>query len=204
MTAFALADLPHHIEIFGFVLGVKKAQHQGSGPGQYPGIRYGWNRLHDALIESEYAGHDLGNRFLNRIPCCACSSDDTGIFELRDIFLSDFVHTRTRMNMSRTWAYGSHCSFKLSRVRLRTYSRGLWTMPLASSFRTVNGDLFRGPFSNNPDFDAPMRQALLNACRFDWTSDVLRRCVRSAGLICHGPRLFAARRARTASPSRTS
>ncbi len=36
-------------------------------------------------------------------------------------------------------------------------------------FPYVNGDLFRGPL-HIPDFDAPMRQALLDACRFDWTA----------------------------------
>ena len=36
-------------------------------------------------------------------------------------------------------------------------------------FPYVNGDLFRGPL-RIPDFDAPMLQALLDACRFDWTA----------------------------------
>ena len=36
-------------------------------------------------------------------------------------------------------------------------------------FPYVNGALFRGPL-RIPDFDAPMREALLDACRFDWTA----------------------------------
>ena len=36
-------------------------------------------------------------------------------------------------------------------------------------FPYVNGALFRGAL-RIPDFDAPMREALLDACRFDWTA----------------------------------
>ena len=49
-------------------------------------------RLHDALTEAGYRGHDL-ERFLVRIVFCLFA-DDTGVFEPRDIFL-DFVETRT-------------------------------------------------------------------------------------------------------------
>ena len=120
-------------------------------------------RLHDALKESGYTGHDL-ERFLVRTVFCLFA-DDTGIFEPRDIFL-DFLETRTRED-------GSDLGLWLSRLfqvldtpedtRQKALDEDLARFPY------VNGDLFRGPL-RIPDFDAPMRQALLDACRFDWTA----------------------------------
>ena len=90
-TSFALAELPDHVEAFGFILGVQRRTFRDQDPvnieaGEIVG------RLHDALAEAGYRGHDL-ERFLVRIVFCLFA-DDTGIFEPRDIFL-EFVENRT-------------------------------------------------------------------------------------------------------------
>ena len=161
-TFFALADLPQQVEKFGFILGIQKRTFKDQDPVNIQASEL-MGHLHDALQQSGYTGHDL-ERLLVRTVFCLFA-DDTGIFEPRDIFL-DFLETRTRED-------GSDLGLWLSRLfqvldtpedtRQRALDEDLARFPY------VNGDLFRGPL-RIPDFDAPMRQALLDACRFDWTA----------------------------------
>ena len=161
-TFFTLADLPRNVEKFGFILGVQKRTFKDQDPVNIRASEL-MGDLHDALEQSGYTGHDL-ERLLVRTVFCLFA-DDTGIFEPRDIFL-DFLETRTRED-------GSDLGLWLSRLfqvlntpedqRQKTLDEDLARFPY------VNGDLFRGPL-RIPDFDAPMRQALLDACRFDWTA----------------------------------
>ena len=169
-TAFTLADLPHHVEKFGFILGVQKRIFKDQDPVNIQASEL-MGQLHDALKESGYArpepgrraGHDL-ERFLVRTVFCLFA-DDTGIFEPRDSFL-DFLETRTREDGSDLGLWLSWLFQVLDTPednRQRALDEDLARFPY------VNGDLFRGPL-RIPDFDAPMRQALLDACRFDWTA----------------------------------
>ena len=91
MVSFALADLPAHVEAFGFILGVQRRTFRDQDPANIEAAEL-VGRLHDALADDGYRGHDL-ERFLVRIVFCLFA-DDTGIFEPCDIFL-DFVETRT-------------------------------------------------------------------------------------------------------------
>ena len=161
-SSFALTDLPHHVEKFGFILGIQKRTFKDQDPVNIQASEL-MGDLHDALEQSGYTGHDL-ERLLVRTVFCLFA-DDTGIFEPRDIFL-DFLETRTRED-------GSDLGLWLSRLfqvldtpedtRQKALDEDLARFPY------VNGDLFRGPL-RIPDFDAPMRRALLDACRFDWTA----------------------------------
>ena len=90
-THFALADLPHHVEQFGFILGVQRRTFRDQAPVNIEASEL-IARLHDALKASGYTGHDL-ELFLVRIVFCLFA-DDTGIFEPRDIFLQ-FIEERT-------------------------------------------------------------------------------------------------------------
>ena len=161
-TVFGLADLPQHVERFGFILGVQKRTFKDQDPVNIQASEL-MGRLHDALKESGYTGHDL-ERFLVRTVFCLFA-DDTGIFEPRDSFF-ELLEQRTRED-------GSDLGLWLSRLfqvldtpedtRQKALDEDLARFPY------VNGDLFRG-LLRIPDFDAPMRQALLDACRFDWTA----------------------------------
>ena len=161
-SSFALAALPQHVEKFGFILGVQRRAFKDQDPVNIQASEL-MGHLHDALEQSGYTDHDL-ERFLVRTVFCLFA-DDTGIFEPRDIFL-DFLETRTRED-------GSDLGLWLSRLfqvldtpedkRQKALDEDLARFPY------VNGDLFRGPL-RIPDFDSPMRQALLDACRFDWTA----------------------------------
>ena len=91
-TDFSLADLPAHVEAFGFILGVQRRTFRDQDPVNVEASE-SMGRLHDALQASGYLGHDL-EVFLVRVVFCLFA-DDTGIFEPRDIF-GELLETRTR------------------------------------------------------------------------------------------------------------
>ena len=160
-VAFPLAELPAHVDKFGFILGVQRRTFRDQDPANIEAAEL-VGRLHDALAAAGYRGHDL-ERFLVRIVFCLFA-DDTGIFEPRDIFL-DFIETRTGED-------GADLGARLAQLfqvldtpeaeRQKTLDEDL------ASFPYVNGALFEGPL-RIPAFDAAMRTALLDACRFDWS-----------------------------------
>ena len=86
-----MANLPVHIEKFGFILGVERRTFRDQDPVNVEASAV-MGRLHDALEASGYGGHDL-EVFLVRTAFCLFA-DDTGIFEPRDVFL-DLLETRT-------------------------------------------------------------------------------------------------------------
>ena len=97
-VTFPLTDLPGHVEAFGFILGVQKRVFRDQDPVNIAASEL-VGRLHDALAEAGYQGHDL-ERFLVRIVFCLFA-DDTGVFEPRDIFL-DLLENRTTEDGSDT------------------------------------------------------------------------------------------------------
>ena len=161
-VAFKLADLPKRVEHFGFILGVQRRTFRDQDPANIKAAEL-VGRLHDRLDAVGYKGHDL-ERFLVRIVFCLFA-DDTGIFEPRDIFL-DFVETRTSED-------GADLGARLAQLfqvldtpeaeRLTSLDEDL------ARFPHVNGALFEGSL-RIPAFDAAMRSALLDACRFDWSN----------------------------------
>ncbi len=160
--AFALADLPEHVEAFGFILGVQRRAFRDQDPANIEAAEL-VGRLHDALRETGYAGYDL-ERFLVRTVFCLFA-DDTGIFEPRDLFL-DFLEARTGEDGADLGLWLTQLFQVLNTPearRQRTLDEDLARFPY------VNGDLFRGAL-RIPAFDAAMRTALLDACRFDWSN----------------------------------
>ena len=161
-TTFTLADLPAHVEKFGFILGVQRRTFRDQDPVNVKASEL-VGRLHDALKASGYDGHDL-EVFLVRTVFCLFA-DDTGIFEPRDIFL-DLLETRTRED-------GSDLGGWLARLFQ------VLNTPVERRQAKLDEDLARFPYVNGnlfavrltiPDFDAEMRAVLLDACRFDWTA----------------------------------
>ena len=161
-TRFALADLPRHVEKFGFIIGVQRRTFRDQDPVNIEASEL-IARLHDALKESGYDGHDL-ERFLVRTVFCLFA-DDTGIFEPRDIFLQ-FIEERTATDGADLGPWMARLFQALNTPpnrRSRALDEDLGRFP------HVNGDLFAEPL-RIPDFDAAMRQALLDAGQFDWTA----------------------------------
>ena len=161
-TSFALVDLPSHVEAFGFILGVQRRIFRDQDPVNVEASA-SMGRLHDALEASGYSGHDL-EVFLVRTVFCLFA-DDTGIFEPRDLFL-DLLETRTRED-------GSDLGPALARLfqvlNTPVDQRQAKLDEDLARFPYVNGDLFAARLTI-PDFDAAMRSALIDACRFDWAT----------------------------------
>ena len=159
---FSLKDLPAHVEYFGFILGLQRRAFRDQDPANIKAAEL-VGRLHDALHAANYQGHDL-ERFLVRIVFCLFA-DDTGIFEPRDIFL-EFIETRT----SEDGADLGPWLRQVFEVLNEPYEE---RSPLLDEdlarFPYVNGDLF-SEHLRTPSFNASMREALLDVCRFDWSN----------------------------------
>ena len=162
VVVFPLADLPAHVEAFGFILGVQRRKFRDQDPANIEAAEL-VGRLHDALDDAGYQGHDL-ERLLVRIVFCLFA-DDTGIFEPRDI-LFDFLESRTRadgMDLGPMLAQLFQVLNTPDDDRTATLDEDLARFPY------VNGDLFQEPL-RIPAFDGSMRNKLLDACRFDWSN----------------------------------
>ena len=160
-VSFPLSDLPKHAEEFGFILGIQRRTFRDQDPANVKAAEL-VGRVHDALHEAGYRGHDL-ERFLVRIVFCMFA-DDTGIFEPRDIFL-EFLESRTSEDGADLGPWLSQLFQVLDTPDSKR--QGNLDEDLAR-FPHVNGDLFDGPL-RIPAFDATTRNLLLDACRFDWS-----------------------------------
>ena len=161
-VAFPLKDLHAHVEAFGFILGLERRTFRDQDPVNVEASAV-MGRLHDALEESGYGGHDL-ELFLVRTVFCLFA-DDTGIFEPRDIFL-DLLETRTREDGS---DIGGWLTRLFQVLNTPVNQRQAKLDEDLARFPYVNGDLFAARLTI-PDFDAAMRAALIDACRFNWTA----------------------------------
>lgn len=158
---FSLAELPKHVEKLGFIIGVQRRTFKDQDPVNIKASEL-VGKLHDALEESGYTGHDL-EQFLVRIVFCLFA-DDTGIFEPRDIFL-DLIENRTRPDGSDLGSTLNHLFQVLDTPedqRSSTLDEDLARFPY------VNGDLFKATL-RIPSFTSEMRERLLEACQFDWS-----------------------------------
>jgi hypothetical protein len=159
-SRFTLRQLPHHVEEFGFIIGVQKRSFRDQDPVNIEASEI-MGELHDALKDSGYEGHDL-ERFLVRLVFCLFA-DHTGIFEPRDIF-SMLITQRTNPDGSDTGLWLSQLFDVLNKPvtqRQRNLDQDL------AQFPYVNGDLFQERLSM-PSFNAVMRSHLIDALDFSW------------------------------------
>ena len=195
VIAFRLDQLPEHIEKFGFILGVASRTFRDQDPANIEAAEL-VGKLHDSLRDAGYPRHDL-ERFLVRIVFCLFA-DDTGVFEPRDILL-DFLEERTRED-------GTDLGPLLARIfQVLNTPEGQRAATLdedLAGFPYVNGDLFADMIWI-PDFNAEMREQLLTACRFNWSS-ISPAIFGSLFQSVMAPKRSAALRGRTTPPSRTS
>ena len=157
---FTLSELPQHIDDFGFMLGVHKRTFREQDPVNVEASEL-IGAVHDGLRESGYVGDDL-DRFLVRVVFCLFA-DDTGIFE-RESLLS-LLEDRTTPDGADTGMWLDHLFTTLNTPEAER-SRNLDEDLLAFPF--VDGDLFAERI-RTADFDSNLRNALLNAARFDWS-----------------------------------
>ncbi|GAD58684.1 type IIL restriction-modification enzyme MmeI [Brevundimonas abyssalis] len=159
-THFPLADLPAHVEAFGFVVGVEKRVFNDQDPVNIIAAEI-MGKLHDAL-KPTYDGAPL-ERLLVRLLFCLFA-DDTGIFPERGM-LETYLRDRTATD-------GHDLGAKLNLIfqTLNTPEDAAWRDGLdedLAKFPYINGDLFAEtlPIAN---FNTAMRERLLEACGFFW------------------------------------
>ena len=158
--SFALSDLHKHVEEFDFILGrrvtfttqasvtVKAAELMG--------------KLHDALEDSGYTGHDL-EKLLVRLLFCLFA-DDTGIFQPKDIFLQ-LIDNDTAEDGSNV---GRQLTELFDVLDTPEDNRQAGLSGELNAFPYVNGALFSGHV-RTPVFDKAMRAHLLDAAKHDWS-----------------------------------
>ncbi|TEB06569.1 hypothetical protein Psch_00101 [Pelotomaculum schinkii] len=118
-------------------------------------------KLHDALKEHGYEGHDL-EVYLVRILFCLFA-DDTGIFP-EDSFINYIANSKED---------GSDLSDRIGKLfevlNMPNEVRAKRTLLSADlkQFRYINGGLFASLLPT-AEFDAKMRGILLDCCNFDW------------------------------------
>lgn len=158
--SFYLKDLHKHVTDFDFMLGRKVSFTTQAGVTIKAAELMG--RLHDALEESGYTGHEL-EQFLVRTLFCLFA-DDTGIFQPKDIFLQ-LLENDTKTDGSDT---GNVLSELFDILDTPEGQRLAGTAAELDAFPYINGALFRGRL-RIPKFTEKMRGHLLDAARHDWS-----------------------------------
>ena len=157
---FRLADLHKHITEFDFMLGRKVSFETQAGVTIKAAELMG--KLHDALEESGYVGHDL-EQLLVRLLFCLFA-DDTGIFQPKDIFLQ-LVENDTKPDGSDV---GRVLNDLFDVLDTPENARQSTLKAELNAFPYVNGRLFAERV-RTPHFTAAMRDHLLAAARHDWS-----------------------------------
>jgi hypothetical protein len=157
---FRLPELPKRIEAFTFILGVQKRSFRDQDQANIRASEL-MGRLHNALRDSGYTGHDL-ERFLVRLLFCLFA-DDTGIFEPRDIF-HDLLKERTRTDGTDV---GPRLVQLFEVLNTPAHNRQQTLDIDITQFPYINGDLFSERL-RIPAFNPFMRELLLEVCDFSW------------------------------------
>ena len=159
--SFKTKDLRKHIKRFADIAGYETTRIYENQIDVNVKAAEKMARLHDALKEYGYEGHCL-EVYLVRILFCLFA-DDTGIFP--DNSFANYIENSRED--------GSDLSSRLAQLfeilncsDVIRAKRKLLT-PTLLQFRYINGGLFAQslPFA---DFNAKMRQTLLDCCAFDW------------------------------------
>lgn len=158
--SFLLKDLHKHITAFDFMLGRKVTFATQASVTIKAAELMG--KLHDALEESGYVGHDL-EQLLVRLLFCLFA-DDTGIFQPKDIFLQ-LIENDTKADGSDV---GRLLNDLFDVLDTPETSRQSTLEAELNAFPYVNGRLFAGRL-RTAHFTAAMRDNLLDAAKHDWS-----------------------------------
>lgn len=157
---FHLSDLPKNVEAFAFILGAQPRFFRNQSKASIAASEL-MGRLHEALAESGYTGHDL-ERLLVRLLFCLFA-DDTGIFEPKDLLIN-LIEQRTSAD-GRDLGRWLNELFDVLNTPEEQRQKDL--DPDLAAFPYINGGLFEGRI-RTPSFNNAMRDMLLDACAFDW------------------------------------
>jgi len=158
--SFKVSNLKSRVRIFSLLTGHGAESEERTEIEVNTDASYKMAKLHDALKENGYTGHEL-EVYLVRLLFCLFA-DDTGVFEK-----STFYNYLQASNPD-----GSDLSGRLTMLfsvldtpddkRMKNLPEEL------KRFRYINGNLFSERLAP-PFFSAKMRSTLLECCDFDWT-----------------------------------
>lgn len=157
---FALRDLPRHIGRFGFISGYTTRRALPSNPVDGEAAE-ALGKLHDLLEDDGFTGRAL-DVWMVRVLFCLFA-DSAGIFE-PGIF-RDLIERRTAEDGNDLGGWMT----RLHRVLATAEPRRQKSLDESlAAFPYVNGRLF-DDVVEEPATNAAMREALLDACRVDWS-----------------------------------
>lgn len=159
---FALKDLHKHVRLFGFLAGYKTQVIRAQDPVNVKAAA-ALGKLHDALKASGYTEHPLEVLLVRLLFCLF--ADDTGIFQPAQAFRA-FVEERTEPDGS---DLGARLAQLFQVLNTAEPKRSTHLDAQLASFPYINGKLFEESLPL-ADFNAPMREALLDACALDWSA----------------------------------
>ena len=142
--SFRLADLHKHITAFDFMLGRKVSFATQAGVTIKAAELMG--KLHDALEDSGYVGHDL-EQLLVRLLFCLFA-DDTGVFQPKDIFLQLVENDTGQMAVALHVASDPALALDLLVFTLADGDTLVWRSRPAT---TIRGGVPAGPIITTPD-----------------------------------------------------
>lgn len=159
---FKLADLHKHIKHFAFIAGYRTQTIAPQNPVNIKAAER-MGKLHDALKASGYEGHPLEVLLVRLLFCLF--AEDTGIFQPANAFRS-WLEERTEADGS---DMGPQLALFFQVLNTPENKRSRNLDEQLSAFPYVNGKLFEEmlPIA---DFDAAMREALLDCCALDWSA----------------------------------
>ena len=159
---FKLADLHKHIKHFAFIAGYRTQTIAPQNPVNIKAAER-MGKLHDALKASGYEGHPL-ELLLVRLLFCLFA-EDTGIYQPANAFRS-WIEERTAEDGS---DLGAQLALLFQVLNTAEDKRSKNLDEQLAAFPYVNGKLFEEmlPIA---DFDAAMREALLDCCALDWSA----------------------------------
>ena len=159
-TDFLLNEFVNHVQLFGFIAGYQKRIYKAEDPVNIEAA-YLMGKLHDALKEAGYTGHEL-EKYLVRLLFCLFA-EDTTIFE-KNAF-REYIEDKTNEDGTDLGNQIAHIFQVLNTPndkRQKTLDESLAIFPY------VNGQLFAEQLSF-ASFNSKMRQTLLECCFLDWS-----------------------------------
>ena len=158
-TDFKLSELVNYVQLFGFIAGYQKRVYKAEDPVNIEAA-YLMGKLHDALKNAGYSGHEL-EKFLVRLLFCLFA-EDTSIFETR--LFQEYIENKTNLDGT---DLGMHLAQLFQVLNTPNEKRPRTLDESLAAFPYVNGQLFAEQLSF-ASFDTQMRNTLLECCHLDW------------------------------------
>ncbi len=158
--SFQLPDLIKHVREFGFIAGYQKRVYKDEDPVNVEAA-YLMGKLHDALKDAGYTGHEL-EKYLVRLLFCLFA-EDTTIFEPR--IFQEYIQNNTKEDGT---DLGMHIAQLFQVLNTPPEKRQKTLDEALAEFPYVNGHLFEEQLSF-ASFNSRMRTSLLECCYLDWS-----------------------------------